>query len=417
LTSDTTWTLSGSPYELDCNVGVPSGVTLTIEPVVVEAADGVALQVKGVLTAVGTPSQPITFAACAMTGTPTPTPSGPVCSGQWVGIQFISGADPSSTLTYVDVTDAGECVSECGAGVVGFPGTTLSHDTFTHDRTGIFFSGTLTVSGSVIEDNTVGISADVESNNDHVNGNDIQGNSRYNIAVTGNPNDTLDATNNWWGTTDATAIQRTIYDCFFDLTRPCVIFQPFITTPPCGTSTPTPPTSTPTLTPSPTGTPLPTATPTAIVTPTVSVPCVTPLPTATPTPTPTSTPTPLPTAPPVGQITTRWQADKRMVAQLVLPAGTDCIPRAATTTLFGAPACVLAQVPLRLSPVSLDLLWQDCDGTWYDNGAPGDPCHSGLCLYLVWRGGELQLLVPAPSFQVLSRAVPVRFSAVASASG
>jgi hypothetical protein len=32
LSTDTTWNLAGSPYELDCTVGVPSGVTLTIQP-------------------------------------------------------------------------------------------------------------------------------------------------------------------------------------------------------------------------------------------------------------------------------------------------------------------------------------------------------------------------------------------------
>src|SRR5947209_6952064 len=55
IATDTTWTTTNSPYEMDCNVTLPAGVTLTIQPgVVVYAAASVKLQVKGVLKADGT---------------------------------------------------------------------------------------------------------------------------------------------------------------------------------------------------------------------------------------------------------------------------------------------------------------------------------------------------------------------------
>lgn len=65
ITSDTNWTLANSPYEMTCNVGIPTGVTLTIQPgVVVYAGYGAALQVQGKLLANGTATAPITFDLC-----------------------------------------------------------------------------------------------------------------------------------------------------------------------------------------------------------------------------------------------------------------------------------------------------------------------------------------------------------------
>jgi hypothetical protein len=87
--------------------------------------------------------------------------------------------------------------------------------------------------------------------------NNIYANTNYNIylAVSNNVN----ATNNWWGTTDTQSINQTIYDSKNDFNLGTVNFIPFLTEPnPAAVPTQLPVTPIPTKTP----TPLPSTTPT-----------------------------------------------------------------------------------------------------------------------------------------------------------
>ena len=64
ITSDSTWSLADSPYILTGSVLVPDGVTLTIEAgVTVKFNSGLYIKNEGVITAVGTSSNKITFVA------------------------------------------------------------------------------------------------------------------------------------------------------------------------------------------------------------------------------------------------------------------------------------------------------------------------------------------------------------------
>ena len=63
ITTDTTWTLGGSPYVVTCNVVVFAGATLTIEPgVEVRFQPGTRLAAQdATIEALGTPGVRVTF--------------------------------------------------------------------------------------------------------------------------------------------------------------------------------------------------------------------------------------------------------------------------------------------------------------------------------------------------------------------
>lgn len=82
VAAGTTWTRAGSPYQSTCDVAVPAGVTLTIEPgVEVRLGTNHLINVDGALHAVGTADAPIRF-----------VPSG---AQPWSGIQLSTASGPS----------------------------------------------------------------------------------------------------------------------------------------------------------------------------------------------------------------------------------------------------------------------------------------------------------------------------------
>ena len=81
ITSNTTWSLINSPYIVTSNILVSSGVTLTIEPgVTIKFNSGLYIKNEGIITAVGTSSNKITFESSA---------NSPVKS-DWSGIRIRS---------------------------------------------------------------------------------------------------------------------------------------------------------------------------------------------------------------------------------------------------------------------------------------------------------------------------------------
>jgi len=61
ISQDSTWTPAGSPYTLTGNILVNQGVTLTIEPGVTVNLGNYYIEVNGTLSAIGSPSDKITF--------------------------------------------------------------------------------------------------------------------------------------------------------------------------------------------------------------------------------------------------------------------------------------------------------------------------------------------------------------------
>src|SRR5947208_3662538 len=88
-----TWTPAGNPYVVACDSTLLSGNTLTIQPgVIVWVGSNVTLRADGVIQAVGTPSQRITFQA-------------PVSSQFWSSIYCVQTAG-THRFKYCDFKNA-----------------------------------------------------------------------------------------------------------------------------------------------------------------------------------------------------------------------------------------------------------------------------------------------------------------------
>jgi hypothetical protein len=94
-----TWMLTGSPYQVQGDIQIPDGSTLTIEPgVTVEFQGHYALNVQGRLLAIGTVTDSIIFTVNDTTGFSQPD----TILGGWNGIQFIDTplSNDSSKIKY-----------------------------------------------------------------------------------------------------------------------------------------------------------------------------------------------------------------------------------------------------------------------------------------------------------------------------
>ena len=220
ISADTTWTLTGSPYTLDDNTTIGSGATLTVDPgVVIEGT--FRLNAVGVLHAVGTPADPITF---SVTG----------------GLHFYPGSLGSQVewATVEGSTQFGVSTESAG------PAPTLDHDVFRSNNWGVWYQSIAQGSASVTSSKFIGNSGGAIYNNvdlalDQVRFSDgwdmyqhggsllIQnsnfsapnngtcasgpsGGGNCTIYVTGGG--PISAGGDWWGTTDQSAITQHIWD-------------------------------------------------------------------------------------------------------------------------------------------------------------------------------------------------------------
>jgi len=235
---------------------------------------------------------------------------------------FIKSTNSYGIQVYGNASISGNNITSCNTGITVAPNcnATITGNLITSNSIGIYSStNSSTIESNVITNNTdgiIGVGA--------IRYNTI-GNNQYGIWPSANPlclnqntiahntinlyltvsNTAVDASNNWWNSTDSNAINGTI-----QVVQPTsnVTFTPFLSSPdpaapPTDRLSDIPaPTPTPFVTPSPVPSPSPTIYPAYTPTPTPAPTTSEPTPAPTPTPSPTETPTPQPTPTPTPQI-------------------------------------------------------------------------------------------------------------------
>jgi hypothetical protein len=306
--TDATWTQANSPYVFTAPVGIPQGVTLTIEPGVTVNIGTYLLQVNGTLRAVGTTAAPVIFdgstaeenfwglqgeidftelssswneqtdSGCLIenailentiiniASSPAikncvincPSYSGTVILVPSSEIQISSGSPTISNNSIFGYgADSYLRAITCGAGSPVISGNLISgwsaNDIYVSAGSPVIQENLIVNSGGsvtdinqgggialawdctpIIRNNTItnnGASGIIirptpESPTPVILNNNIYGNP-YNIYVCDEAN--INATYNWWGTTDTEAISQTIHDYYDDLTLGTVEFVPFLT--------------------------------------------------------------------------------------------------------------------------------------------------------------------------------------------
>jgi len=107
---------------------------------------------------------------------------------------------------------------------------TIERNLITNNTKGITIgSSKMTIRNNTIAENSVGISIG-SSPSATIIYNNIENNSQYSIQLEGTSNE-VNATYNWWGTTDTQPINQTIFDFKNDFNLGTVIFVPFLTEP------------------------------------------------------------------------------------------------------------------------------------------------------------------------------------------
>jgi RHS repeat-associated protein len=211
ITTNTTWTTSGSPYVLmAASISVSTGVTLTIQPgVTVEFNGGSSakLNVNGTINALGTSASPILFTSYQ------DVHGGGGAAGQYTGIWITNLATTTSQFSYVTMRYGGNGASDATAAelqvgngtanidhvdleysqragllVSGNKTATVTDSAFAHDHDGAYiYNDRADISTSTLSHNTrAGLELTVVSSTVHgatVDQNDITDNGQFGIYL------------------------------------------------------------------------------------------------------------------------------------------------------------------------------------------------------------------------------------------
>ena len=313
IKSNTTWTKTNSPYNLTGNVLVNNGVTLTIQPGTIVNLGSYYIEVNGTIQAIGNNANPTTFnggqisftqysdgwnevsgsgsiisyadlssSVSIIGSSPMISNNNISCAGVIIGISDGSPIISNNKITSFQNTDQYRRPQQSYAGIqlsdntnaivtgnvisgtydqaciVINDGSPIIQKNLIQHGNGLYL-GTMSASASpIIQNNTfsfckeaiVSASGSLGLSSPLVYSN-FANSSQYNIYWVRTTD--LNATFNWWGTAEQTAIANSIYDNKNDFNLGSVTFVPFLTAP--NPQAPTTTTSTPTPTPSPSPTP------------------------------------------------------------------------------------------------------------------------------------------------------------------
>jgi len=133
--TNTTWLLSGSPYNVVGNVTVFPSVTLTIEPgVIVRFSDAKLLDIQGHINATGNSSDSITFTSAS---------SIPI-KGIWPGIN-LGGLNPGTALFDYVIFEYANSAVDLQGGWGGNGPISISHSRFSENNKGTYGYGNFTL--------------------------------------------------------------------------------------------------------------------------------------------------------------------------------------------------------------------------------------------------------------------------------
>ncbi|MCK4891465.1 MAG: hypothetical protein KAS78_02235, partial [Candidatus Pacebacteria bacterium] len=232
ITENTVWTEEKSPYVVTGNITVAEDKILTVEPGAEIRFDGwYQINIKGTLNAVGEKENYVVF---------TSNWDNPY-AGSWRGIS-LENSNENNVIQYTIVEYAGTGVEGNNSSV------TLENSIFKNLNVGITgFKGIVSYNYFIDTNTTFDHSQDCEITSNYISGSRtvfsysssetiIHSNNIINYNPTNQSNsyliyrvygEGLDATNNYWGTTDENYIDTNIYDKNDDLWLGEVIYKPY----------------------------------------------------------------------------------------------------------------------------------------------------------------------------------------------
>jgi hypothetical protein len=217
IATNTMWTLQNSPYAVQTDVRIATGVTLTIEPgvrVLAGSANEIAVN-GGIMRAIGTAQSPIEFENIELNRRGSVRGSGGVLEIQRAEISGGAVSSTTSTVAYDQLILRDSVVRNTGATYLAYPEADSSIERNVFISAGGLRIGTSsTVIASVrnnsFYDQTTPYAVSVFDGSVLIDRNSFMTTTLIAVRVEGNAG--TDAILNFWNTTSTTVIERMIFD-------------------------------------------------------------------------------------------------------------------------------------------------------------------------------------------------------------